>query len=224
LRRHRLAALNVLSVALGVAVYLATQIANHSNGRSPPRSTWWPVKGVANGAIQHLPETVFHAAAARASLPRRRSSEVRRCRISRVNIWKSSIDIFTNALRTRADRFRLKFDSNDGFGPAPSRSTKNSLRANLKAGDRIRAQVNVVDLELQVGFILGSEGLIPILQRWILGGRRKLGRRGELSAIQLRLTNPREREKSTELRKSAEGCGVAARPADRGGIRCLQRS
>ena len=63
LRRHPLlAALNILSVALGVAVYLATQIANHSANRAFA-ATVDMVAGKADLQITapagKLPETVF---------------------------------------------------------------------------------------------------------------------------------------------------------------------
>jgi putative ABC transport system permease protein len=63
LRRHPLlAALNILSVALGVAVYLATQIANHSANRAFA-ATVDMVAGKAELQIRapagKLPETVF---------------------------------------------------------------------------------------------------------------------------------------------------------------------
>src|SRR5207244_12957659 len=68
LRRHRLlSALNILSVALGVAVYLATQIANHSANRAFA-ATIDVVAGKAELQITlpagNLPETAFPMAAA----------------------------------------------------------------------------------------------------------------------------------------------------------------
>src|SRR3979411_2651283 len=68
LRRHPLLALlNILSVALGVAVYLATQIANHSANRAFA-ATIDLVAGKAELQISapagHLPETLFPAVAA----------------------------------------------------------------------------------------------------------------------------------------------------------------
>ena len=72
LRHHPLlAALNVLSVALGVAVYLATQIANHSANRAFA-ATVDMVAGKADLQITapagNLPETVFPMAAATAGI------------------------------------------------------------------------------------------------------------------------------------------------------------
>ncbi len=68
LARHRLLALlNICSVALGVAVYLAIQIANHSANRAFS-ATIDVVAGKADlvitGSVAGLPETVFPVVAA----------------------------------------------------------------------------------------------------------------------------------------------------------------
>ena len=126
---------------------------------------------------------------------------------------------FELSIRPISTRENLIF--NDGLAaPAQSRSPKNSSRRhNLKAGDKIRAQVNMVDHELEVGFILRSEGAFDShFAAMDIGWAQELfGRRGELSAIQLRLTNPRDREKVVaELRKILPKDASVARsgPAD----------
>ena len=109
---------------------------------------------------------------------------------------------------------------NDGWAaPGPIAVTEEFVaRHNLKAGDKIRAQVNMVDHDLEVGFILRSEGAFDShFAAMDIGWAQELfGRRGELSAIQLRLTNPREREKViSELRKILPKDAIVAAPAQR---------
>ncbi len=78
----------------------------------------------------------------------------------------------------------------------------------------------MVDHDLRVGFILRSKGA-PILDSHFaamdIGWAQELfGRRGELSAIQLRLTNPRDREKAVaELRKVLPKDATVTTPAQR---------
>ncbi|MEO8353619.1 MAG: FtsX-like permease family protein, partial [Chthoniobacteraceae bacterium] len=88
----------------------------------------------------------------------------------------------------------------------------------LKRGDKIRARVNVADHELEVGFILRNEGAFDWhFAAMDIGWAQELfGRRGKLSAIQLRLKNPGERAKAiTELREILPKDATVAAPAQR---------
>ena len=230
LRRHPLlAALNILSVALGVAVYLATQIANHSANRAFA-ATVDMVAGKAELQItapaRNLPETVFPMAATASGISA--ATPLVRGLVTLPDfpgeyLEVLGIDIFTNAPFRTFDPTNFdagKFDIDRWLGdPGAIAVTEEFVAAhNLKAGDKIRAQVNVVDHELQVGFILRSEGAFDShFAAMDIGWAQELfGRRGELSAIQLRLTNPRDREKAlTELRKFLPKDATVAAPAQR---------
>jgi putative ABC transport system permease protein len=133
------------------------------------------------------------------------------------------IDIFTNApFRTfdPTDFETGKFDIERWLRGSGAVAVTEEFVAkhNLKAGDKIRARVNVVDRDLEVGFILRSEGAFdPHFAAMDIGWAQELfGRRGELSAVQLRLTNPHDREKIvSELRRSLPKDAVVAAPAQR---------
>jgi putative ABC transport system permease protein len=230
LRRHPLlAALNILSVALGVAVYLATQIANQSANRAFA-ATVDMVAGKADLQITapagHLPETVFPMAARAAGI----SSATPLVRgLATLPDFPGEyleilgIDIFTNApFRTfdPADFDAGGFDLQRWLGgPSAIAVTEEFLaKHKLKRGDKIRARVNVVDHELEVGFIMRSEGVFdPHFAAMDIGWAQELfGRRGELSAIQLRLTNSRDRESViADLRKIVPKDAAVAAPAQR---------
>jgi putative ABC transport system permease protein len=230
LRRHPLlAVLNILSVALGVTVFLATQIVNQSANRAFA-ATVDMVAGKAELQITapagNLPETVFPMAASATGISA--ATPLVRGLVTLPDFPGEyleilGIDIFTN------EPFRI-FDPT-GFdagefdlqrwlgGPGTIAVTEEFVaKHNLKAGDKIRAQVNVVDHELEVGFILRSEGVFDShFAAMDIGWAQELfGRRGELSAIQLRLTNPRDRAKAvSELRKFLPSDATVAAPAQR---------
>ena len=230
LRCHPLlAALNILSVALGVAVYLATQIANHSANRAFA-ATVDMVAGRAELQITapagNLPETVFPMAAAATGISA--ATPLVRGLVTLPDFPGEyldllGLDIFTNApFRTfdPTDFDAGKFDIQRWLhGPGAIAVTEEFVAShNLKAGDKIRAQVNVADHELEVGFILRSEGVFDShFAAMDIGWAQELfGRRGELSAIQLRLTDPRDREKVVRsLRKILPKDAAVAAPAQR---------
>jgi putative ABC transport system permease protein len=230
LRHHPLlAALNILSVALGVAVYLATQIANHSANRAFA-ATVDMVAGKAELQITapagNLPETVFPIAATAAGISA--ATPLVRGLVTLPDFPGEyleilGIDVFTNApFRTfdPVDFDAGKFDLQRWLGgPGAIAVTEEFVaKHHLKAGDKIRAQVNVVDHELEVGFILRSEGAFDShFAAMDIGWAQELfGRRGELSAIQLRLTNPHDREKAVaDLRKVLPKDATVAAPAQR---------
>ena len=230
LRRHPLlAALNILSVALGVAVYLATQIANHSANRAFA-ATVDMVAGKAELQITapagKLPETVLPMAATAAGISA--ATPLVRGYVTLPDFPGEyleilGIDIFTNApFRTfdPADFNAGKFDLQRWLGgPGVIAVTEEFVASHkLKAGGKIRARLNAADHELEVGFILRSEGAFDShFAAMDIGWAQELfGRRGELSAIQLRLANPRDREKVVaEVRKLLPKDAAVAAPAQR---------
>lgn len=207
-RHPLLATLNILSVALGVAVFLATQIANHSANRAFA-STIDVVAGKAELEVTapagHFPETVLPAVTkttgVSAATPVIRGF-VTLPEYSAEYLDILGIDIFTNepfrALRPR-DFDTESFDIEKWLGgPAQIAVTDEFARKHhLKTGDKLRGEINTIDHELEVGFVLGSEeGMDPLFAAMDIGWAQELlGRRGELSAIQVRLTDRADREK-----------------------------
>lgn len=230
LQRHPLLALlNILSVALGVAVYLATQIANHSANRAFA-ATVDLVAGKAELQISapagHLSETVFPAVAATKGISA--ATPLVRGLVTLPDFPGEyleilGIDVFTNAPFRTFDLANFEASGLDIErwlgGPGSIAVSQEFLRLhNLKPGDKIRARVNVVDHELEVGFVLRSEETLdPHFAAMDIGWVQELfGRRGELSAIQLRLIDPRGRENAiAELRKILPPDVSIATPAQR---------
>ncbi|MEY2565050.1 MAG: putative transport system permease protein [Verrucomicrobiota bacterium] len=232
LRRHPLLALlNILSVALGVAVYLATQIANHSANRAFA-ATVDLVAGKAELEITaptaRLPETLFPTVAATHGISA--ATPIVRGLVTLPDfpgeyLAVLGIDIFTNEPFRTFDPTGFdaaELDIQQWLGPPGSIALAEEFvaRHHLKAGDKIRARVNVVDRDLRVGFILRSKGA-PMLDAHFaamdLGWAQELfARGGELSAIQLRLANPRDRPKVVaELRKILPADASVTAPAQR---------
>jgi putative ABC transport system permease protein len=230
LRRHPLLSLlNILSVALGVTVYLATQIANHSANRAFA-ATVDLVAGKAELEIRapHLPETSFPMVAATNGISA--ATPIVRGLVTLPDFPGEyleilGIDVFTNAPFRTFDP--AGFDAGDldlqgWLGPPGSIALSEEFvtRHHLKAGDKIRARLDVVDHDLRVGFILRSKGA-PILDSHFaamdIGWAQELfGPRGELSAIQLRLTHPGDRDKVvTKLRKILPKDATVSAPAQR---------
>ncbi|PYJ87631.1 MAG: hypothetical protein DME70_06185, partial [Verrucomicrobia bacterium] len=208
LRRHPLLGLlNILSVALGVSVYLATQIANQSANRAFAASVDL-VAGKAELEItaptRHLPETVLPRVVAASgvsaatpivegfvSLPDFRGEYLEIL----------GIDVFTNAPFRTFDPSNFEagaFDIQRWLGPpgAVAVSEEFVRQHNLKQGDKIRARVGGIDRELEIGFLLRkTETFDPHFAAMDIGWAQELfGRRGELSAIQLRLSDARQRD------------------------------
>jgi putative ABC transport system permease protein len=208
LQRHPLlGVLNILSVALGVSVYLATQIANQSANRAFA-ATVDLVAGKAELEItaptRHLPETLLPLVIAAAgvsaatplvegfvSLPDFRGDYLQIL----------GIDIFTNAPFRTFDPSNFDaagFDIQRWLGPPGGIAVSEEFVRlhHLKQGDKIRARVGGVDRELEIGFLLRKdEAFDPHFAAMDIGWAQELfGRRGELSAIQLKLTNTRERD------------------------------
>jgi putative ABC transport system permease protein len=208
LRRHPLlGVLNILSVALGVAVFLATQIANQSANRAFAASVDL-VAGKAELEITapsgHLPDTVLPLVAAVpgvsaatplvqgfVSLPDFRGDYLQIL----------GIDVFTNApFRTfdPSNFDRGGFDVQEWLGPPGAIAVSEEFVRlhHLKQGDKIRARVGGVDRELEIGFLLRKdETLDPHFAAIDIGWAQELfGQRGELGVIELRLDDSRQRD------------------------------
>jgi putative ABC transport system permease protein len=208
LRRHPLlGALNVLSVALGVAVFLATQIANQSANRAFAASVDL-VAGKAELEITapsgRLPDTVLPLVAAVpgvsattplvqgfVSLPDFRGDYLQIL----------GIDVFTNAPFRTFDPSNFDtggLDIQGWLGPpgAIAISEEFVRLHHLKQHDKIRARVGGVDHELEIGFLLRKdEAFDPHFAAMDIGWAQKLfGRRGELTVIQLKLADPGQRD------------------------------
>lgn len=221
--------LNILSVALGVAVFVATQIANQSANRAFAASVDM-VAGKAELEVTspagHLPETIFPPVAATAGISA--ATPLVRGLVTLPDypgeyLEILGIDIFTNApfqTFAPAEFTTGNFDIQRWLGiPNSVAVTEKFARDHhLKVGSRIRARVNVADHDLEVGCMLRPPGpLDSHFAAMDIGWAQELfGRRGELSAIQLRLTNPRDRENTImALRRVLPKDATAAAPAQR---------
>ena len=230
LRRHPLLGLlNILSVALGVSVYLATQIANHSANRAFA-ATIDLVAGKAELQISapggHLPETALPQVASEpvvsAATPIVHGVVVLRD-FPGEYLEVLGIDVFTNApFRTfEPTNFETNdFDLQRWLGDPSSIAVSEEFvrRHHLKAGDKIRARVGVTDRELSIGFLVRrNDAFDPHFAAMDIGWAQELfGRRGELSVIQLKLTKPQEREAAiAALRQILPPDARVAAPAQR---------
>jgi putative ABC transport system permease protein len=203
--QHRLLALlNVLSVALGVAVYLAVQIANHSANQAF-RASVDVVAGRAEvqltGTSRGVPEEVFPTVARAPGVAA--ATPLVRGFVSLPDypgeyLQLLGIDVFTN------EPFRTfevaSFAGSDGafdvqgWLGAPNTiavSEEFARQYGLTSGAALRAQVNGVNHQLRVGFVLrmtGAGSADPRLATMDIGWAQELfARRGTLSAIQLTL-------------------------------------
>ncbi len=209
--QHRLLALlNVLSVALGVAVYLAIQIANHSANRAFAASVdlvagkaelqiTAPVGGLRDDV---LPAVTQHAGI-KAATPLVRGL-VTLPDLPGEYLQILGIDVFTNEpFRT----FELSdfgaqgsFDVQGWLGDprAIALSEEFARLHKLAAGDTLRAQVNGREHTLRIAFLMrGGAGGTPDehFAAMDIGWAQELfGRRGMLGAIQLQLTDKAKRD------------------------------
>ncbi|MFN2623204.1 MAG: ABC transporter permease [Chthoniobacterales bacterium] len=208
LRRHPLLGLlNILSVALGVSVYLATQIANQSANRAFAASVDL-VAGKAELEITaptgRLPETVLpqvaRVAGVSAATPMVEGF-VSLPDFPRDYLEILGIDVFTNAPFRTFDPSNFdasEFDIERWLGPPGAIAVSEEFvnQHHLKQGDTIRARVNGVDRQLQIGFLLRKdESFDPHFAAMDIGWAQELfGRRGDLSVIQLKLSDSRQRD------------------------------
>ncbi|MGZ5513075.1 MAG: ABC transporter permease, partial [Chthoniobacterales bacterium] len=226
-----LAVLNVASVALGVAVYLAIQIANGSANRAFA-ATIDIVAGKADlqitRAAKGLPEEIFpavaHCRGIAAATPLVRGL-VTLPDLPGEYLHVLGVDIFTNeAFRTfELTDFRAgQFDVQRWLGQSDAIAITEEFarQHHLKSGDRLRVQLNGADRELTVGFILQANriSIDPHFAAMDIGWAQELfARRGSLSAIQLRLTNAAERESViADLRAVVPVDATISTPAQRG--------
>ncbi len=231
--RHRLLALlNILSVALGVAVYLAIQIANQSANRAFA-ATVDLVAGKADlqitSTVGDLPDGIFPAVARHegisAATPLVRGI-VTLPDMPGEYLQILGLDIFTNEpFRTFAlgDFAEGQFDVQRWLaGPnLVGVAAAFAERHHLQPGDALRAQVNGVERPLRVGFILRANeatGLDEHFAAMDIGWAQELfARRGVLSAVQLQVVDPRRREEIAQsLRALVPPNAQVATPAQRG--------
>jgi putative ABC transport system permease protein len=230
LRRHPLLGLlNILSVALGVSVYLATQIANHSANRAFA-ATIDLVAGKAELQITapggHLPETALPRVASAPGVSA--ATPIVRGLVTLPDfpgeyLEVLGIDVFTNAPFRTFDPTNFdttEFDLQRWLGEPNSIAVSEEFvrRHRLKAGERIRGRVGVTDHELSIGFLIrGDNAFDPHFAAMDIGWAQELfGRRGELSVIQLKLAKPHEREPAiAALREILPKDARVAAPAQR---------
>jgi putative ABC transport system permease protein len=208
LRRHPLLGLlNILSVALGVAVYLATQIANQSANRAFAASVDL-IAGKAELEIssptRHLPETILPQIAAvpgiSAATPLVHGF-VPLPDFPGDYLEILGIDVFTNAPFRTFDPANFaagSFDIQRWLGAANAIAVSEEFvrQHHLKEGDKLRVRTGGGDRELEIGFLLRKDDTFdPHFAAMDIGWAQELlGRRGQLSSIQLRLTDPHNRE------------------------------
>lgn len=238
-RRHKvLAALNVLSVALGVAVYLAIQVANGSANASFAASIDL-VAGKANLEAREpgsgLDETLLPRLAAAPGV--KAATPLIEGYVTLPDLGPGEylqvlgVDVFTNApfatfsLRGNdAATAAANFDIEAWLGgPDALAITDEFARQHgLKIGDRLRAQVNGRDATLTVRFILrlndtaagrGNSRVAAIDIGW---AQELFGKQGRLSAVQLLLERPADAETiATELSKLVPADVSVAAPGQR---------
>ena len=231
--QHRLLALlNVLSVALGVAVYLAIQIANHSANRAF-RATIDVVAGKAELQITSpaggLPDEVFPAVARQQGIAA--ATPLVRGFVTVPDfpgeyLQVLGVDIFTNGpFRTfeLQDFAAGEFDVRQWLGEPDAIAVSEEFARlhSLRAGDPLRVQLNGADRWLRVGFILrASGGPAPDAQfaAMDIGWAQELfGTRGKVSAIQLQLGGAAQRDAViAELRRALPSDAMISTPAQRG--------
>ncbi len=201
--RHKLlGALNVLSVALGIAVYLAIQIANHSANESFSASvdlvagkahleirgdideTLWPQVSRTPGI--KAATAVIEGVATLPDLPGEYLRLV-------------GVDVFTSAPFStfRIDDRAQRLDLGQWLGTPGSiaLTTEFAARHGLAVGSKIRASINATVHELQVAALIDTRdspaGAQPRFATIDLGWAQELfGTQGRLSSIQILLDEP----------------------------------
>ncbi|OAI43402.1 hypothetical protein AYO41_01940 [Verrucomicrobia bacterium SCGC AG-212-E04] len=209
--RHKLlAALNILSVALGVAVFLAIQIANHSANRSFVASIDL-VAGKANlearsaaGLIdENLLPKLARAPGVKAATPLVEGYlTLPDYRGEYLQIL--GVDPFTNgpfatfAIET-ANRQRLDIEAWLRDPGSLALSEEFARRYGLKVGDKLRVAVNGRERSLTIRFLMrltespaGSNSRVGAMD--IAWAQELFGRTGNLSSIQLLLEEPARAE------------------------------
>jgi putative ABC transport system permease protein len=228
-----LAVLNVTTVALGVALYVAIQIANHSANRAFEASVD-VVAGKAQLEVRapagNLRDDLFPIVARHAGIAA--ATPIVRGIVTLPDFPGEyldllGIDILTNeAFRTfdLTDFRTQQFDIQQWLrGPrtvAVSEELANQHR--LRAGDRIKVQINGQTTDLTIGYLLRTRGASadanPHFAAMDIGWAQELlSRRNTLESISMRLTEGSDPGKiAADLRRELPpDCTVAA-PARRG--------
>ncbi len=238
-RRHPLlAALNVLSVALGVAVYLAIGIANHSANESFAGSVDL-VAGKANLEVRAsgggFDENVFPklatAPGVRAATPLVEGF-ITLPDFPGEYLQILGVDLFTQApfaTFTIGDDARRAGNHVD-FEPwlagpdALALSEEFATGHGLKLGDKLRAQVNGREASLTVRFLLRLDETVAGRGNSRVGAldigwaQEFLGKRGQLSGVQLLLDRPADAERvAAELQRLVPADVNVAPPGQRSG-------
>ena len=230
--QHRaLALLNVLSVACGVAVFLAIQLANHSAGQAFA-STIDLIAGKAqlevSAAADGLRDDIFpivqrtHGVSAATPLVR---GIITLPEFPGEYLDVLGIDVFTNVpFRTfQVTNFAARdFDLESwlGRGDAIAISQQFAAKHHLKRGDALRVQVNGSERVMHVAFVIdssevreGDEHIAAIDIGW---AQELFAMRGRLSEIQLQINANTDRREITEhLRASLPPNVEVAAPAQR---------
>ncbi len=229
-----LATLNVATVALGVALYLAIQIANHSANRAFAASID-VVAGKAQLEVRApagtLPDEIFPIVAQQtgvsAGTPIVRGI-VTLPAFPGEYLDLLGIDILTNdAFRTfdlTDFQAEQQFDVQQWLrGPRTIAISEELAEAHqLKAGDEVDGQVNGQTIRLTIGFLLRTRGTSananPHFAAIDIGWAQELlGRQGTLDSISLRLAEGSEAEKvAADLRQKLPPDVTVAAPAQRG--------
>ncbi len=232
LAQHRLlAALNIASVALGVAVYLAIQIANHSANRAFAASVdvvagkaQLEITAPAGGlADETLPLVARHSGVSAATPLVRGLLTLPDFPGEYLDLL--GVDIFSDeAFRTfDVTNFELgAFDVQRWLGRRDSIAVTDEFaqRHRLHKGDSVRVQINGATRPLQIDFILRTRGVAVPAQFAAMDigwAQEFLQRRGKIDMVQLRLTNPVEKEKVVaQLRSVLPPDAIVAAPRQRG--------
>ncbi|CAN5503552.1 FtsX-like permease family protein [soil metagenome] len=234
LARHPLlAALNVATVALGVALYLAIQIANHSANRAFAASVD-VVAGKAQLEVRapagNLPDEVFPKVARQpgvaAATPIVRGI-VRLPDFPGEYLDLLGIDILTNGpFRTfeLTDFQTGTFDLSRWLrGPRTVAISEALARAHhLRPGDQINGQVNGKTVPLTIAFLLRSRATTPSMNPHFAAmdigwAQELLGQPGRLNSISLRLAEGSDRRQiAAKLRPQLPPDVTVASPAQRG--------
>lgn len=206
--RHKvLALLNVLSVGLGVALYLAIQIANHSANRALQAGVD-VVAGKANLELRgDIPEAIFPKLAA---MPGIKSATPLVEGLATIPAFQGEylriegLDVFTNQpfrtfeLGDQASRFDLERWLATAGGVAVSNSF--ARKYHLAVGNKLEVLVNSRVRTLTILFLLDSKedggGALDHLAAMDIGWAQELfGTVGKLSSIQILLREPENVEK-----------------------------
>lgn len=228
-----LSALNIATVALGVALYLAIQIANQSANRAFEASVdvvagraQLEVRAPAGNLPNDLFPSIAHHPGIAAATPIVRGI-VTLPDFPGEYLDLLGIDVLTNEpFRTFAltDFGAERFDIQQWLrGPRTvAVSEELAARLHLRAGDKIKAQINGRTTDLTIGFLLQAPGTganpEPHFAAMDIGWAQELlGRPNTLDSISLRLTEGSDpaRIAAQLQRKLPPDCTVAA-PAQRG--------